>query len=324
MKPKVREAKQTHLIAASLGLLAVFIFAADASAYYHPTLGRFMSRDPGSGGPVRIGAGGPAVAGGFIPRDQYVDGMNLYQYVRSNSLTYVDPFGDQATRPSDSTRELAMQRCEAKLDALKALINGDKGAVGKFARCAKKRGTLDVDKMGCVYDLPNSVESDSIAWYDPSSGAIKINARVFASTANGAGNYWGTFLHELTHAVDGKTTFDNNECLDSMIREARAYWRMDDKCSCEAACERAWGSARYGCYISEAFQPSWNAWRKQYGSSSSSQPASRPQFTPPDQATWYQNNQDKWVKACKAKCNDGPLRNNRSVDADCDAELSAQ
>jgi RHS repeat-associated protein len=38
---------------------------------YNPTTGRFLQRDP----------------------IQYKDGMNLYQYVTSNSLSYLDPFG---------------------------------------------------------------------------------------------------------------------------------------------------------------------------------------------------------------------------------------
>ena len=90
--------KRTHLIAALVGLVAIGIFATDAAAYYHPGLGRFTSRDPGAGGAMRIGGGGPAVAGGFIPRDptgsnQYADGMNLYQYVRSNPIDGLDPMG---------------------------------------------------------------------------------------------------------------------------------------------------------------------------------------------------------------------------------------
>lgn len=62
--------KQTHLIAVLVGIVAMGIFAADASAMYHPGMGTFMQRDPGAGGAHRIGAGGTAVAGGFIPRDR--------------------------------------------------------------------------------------------------------------------------------------------------------------------------------------------------------------------------------------------------------------
>ena len=99
MKPKVREAKRTHLIAALVGIVAMSIFAADASAMYHPGMGTFMQRDPGAGGAHRLGAGGaPAATGRFIPRDptgsnQYADGMNLYQYTKSNPIVGTDPQG---------------------------------------------------------------------------------------------------------------------------------------------------------------------------------------------------------------------------------------
>ena len=84
---------RTQLLGALTAVVALGVLAADASAYYHPTMGRFMSRDPGAGGPPRPGSAGPAVSGGFIPRDQYVDGMNLYQYVRSNPIIRLDPTG---------------------------------------------------------------------------------------------------------------------------------------------------------------------------------------------------------------------------------------
>ena len=99
------EVKRTHLIAALIAVVAVGLIAADASAYYHPTMGRFTSRDPGTGSATRIGAAGPAVGGGFIQRDpagsnEYADGMNLYQYVRSNPIIYVDWQGAVASQPS--------------------------------------------------------------------------------------------------------------------------------------------------------------------------------------------------------------------------------
>jgi len=98
MQPKACKAKRTHLIAALLGIVVLSIFAADAAAMYHPGMGRFLSRDPGAGGAMRIGAGGAAPVGGFIPRDPtgsnpYADGMNLYQYVRSSPVRYRDPSG---------------------------------------------------------------------------------------------------------------------------------------------------------------------------------------------------------------------------------------
>ena len=102
MQTQLRVTKRTSLVAFLVGMVAkrsliiallviatLSVFTADASAMYHPAMGRFLQRDPGPGGPVRIGSAGPATVGGFVPRDptgrrQYADGMNLYQYVRSN------------------------------------------------------------------------------------------------------------------------------------------------------------------------------------------------------------------------------------------------
>ena len=87
--------KTTLLVAALVGLVALALFAADASAIYHPTTGRFLQRDPGPDGMMaapRV-AGGMADVGGFLPRDQYKDGMNLCQYSRSSPMVFVDPTG---------------------------------------------------------------------------------------------------------------------------------------------------------------------------------------------------------------------------------------
>ena len=106
--------KHSHLVAVLAGLAVAAVLAADASAFYHPGLGRWISRDPGAstGDAMRIGAGGQAVGGGFLPRDQYADGMNLYQYVRSSPTGILDSEGLQS--------ESAASCCcrEAKLELL--------------------------------------------------------------------------------------------------------------------------------------------------------------------------------------------------------------
>ena len=96
--------KRTHLTAVVVCLAVVAIITTNASAMYNPRMGTFLQRDPGpgAGGPARPGAGGPSVGGGFVPRDQYADGMSLYQYVRSAPPNYVDWNGAQASSTTTS------------------------------------------------------------------------------------------------------------------------------------------------------------------------------------------------------------------------------
>jgi len=149
--------KGIKTLAVLVGLAAITVAANDASAYYHPRLGRFLSRDPGAGGvaragtasPVmgdsfaprdpmgnaqRVGSGGTAPVGGFIPRDptesnQYADGMNLYQYVRSNPVRYRDPSGlkidhyDCCTDAQKRAIKAAHDAAEKKLKVIKEAID---------------------------------------------------------------------------------------------------------------------------------------------------------------------------------------------------------
>jgi hypothetical protein len=110
--------KTTRLLTILIALAALATITAEASAYLHPGTGRFISRDPGPGSTTNNPAQGahfpprdpspndssrsvttvPAPTTGFIPRDptgtnQYADGMNLYQYVRSNPVGLTDFLG---------------------------------------------------------------------------------------------------------------------------------------------------------------------------------------------------------------------------------------
>ena len=97
--------KRTRLIAVLVAVFAVGIFATDASAFYHPGMGRWMQRDPGAGGMTgapRVGTAGPAVGGQFIPTDptgQYRDGPNLYGCVGNNPVNWVDWTGNAKEKP---------------------------------------------------------------------------------------------------------------------------------------------------------------------------------------------------------------------------------
>jgi len=263
-----------------------------------------------------------------IAHARYRDGMNLYQYVRGNPVNLIDWRGAQASRPSaprDAQADAALGSCRATLGALKREFSSGRGAVSLFYRCAVKRGCLNPRNIDCKYEPTKRAGG----WYDPSDHGIYINARYFTSEATRKSiNWWRVKVHELVHAVDCNTTFAPNKCLDMMIREARAYWRMQDKCTCAKACEDAWRSAAYHCYIAEAWEPAvkefeekhskW--WRENYGKPEASR-APKPSIQAPDQLTWYRRNRDRWVAACKAKCNAGPLKDNRVVDRECEQVL---
>ena len=104
-----------HAKQRAFGLAAVAIlgFAAEeASAYYAPEMGRYISRDPaGRNNLARIGAANSSVdqptSGRLIDRNDantdpmapYHDGMNLYQYVEAAPLQRTDPHGLESYDP---------------------------------------------------------------------------------------------------------------------------------------------------------------------------------------------------------------------------------
>ena len=84
-----------------VGLLVAVAFAVLAEnawargRMYHPRLARFMQRDPVGTAlepPMARNVSSPQFTR-QNPTEQYGDGMNLYQFVRSNPQRYVDPFG---------------------------------------------------------------------------------------------------------------------------------------------------------------------------------------------------------------------------------------
>jgi hypothetical protein len=115
--------KRTHLLAVLVVSAAATVLVADASAMYHPGMGRFMQRDPIADLDRDLIVASPS-ADAFVPQGPegadpaiaYSDGMNLYEYVRSSPTGYVDPLGLLATQPGDPTSAPATSTCPADKD----------------------------------------------------------------------------------------------------------------------------------------------------------------------------------------------------------------
>lgn len=79
-------------------LLTLAALAPEAAAVYDPATGRWLTRDPL--GTMHVA---PPIGRSVNPRPhlRYVDGMNLYQGVRSNPVRLTDPLGAAAEDPHD-------------------------------------------------------------------------------------------------------------------------------------------------------------------------------------------------------------------------------
>ena len=80
--------RSNRLCSVLVGFTVLAALAADASAMYHPTLGRFLQRDP-------IG---------------YADGMGLHEYVRGSPVAALDPSGLWLPRDHRGLDGLAVER----------------------------------------------------------------------------------------------------------------------------------------------------------------------------------------------------------------------
>jgi hypothetical protein len=168
-----------HVFAVLVFFAAVSMLAADASAVYHPTVGRFMQRDPGPAGPVapRIG--------------QYRDGMNQHQYVRSNPTISRDPYG------------LSSQQGTAFL--MPTAMKASPWQSGKPLERRCPEGSEDLcDKL--TFSFYHS---------DPENKASPGYDRGFLSHAKGAGTYIGvTDVGHLIYNLDQQVRYC--QCVETL------------------------------------------------------------------------------------------------------------
>ena len=68
-------------------IIAVFLIQ-PVFGMYHQKMGRFMTHDPLGVKPDKY-----SMQSQFMPRLQYIDGVNVYEYVISNPVRFVDAYG---------------------------------------------------------------------------------------------------------------------------------------------------------------------------------------------------------------------------------------
>jgi hypothetical protein len=197
--------RTTRLVAAFAGLLALAVCAADASAMYNPSTGTWLQRDPGPGGMMaaapRLGRG-PAMGGGFMPRDQYSDGMNLYQYCRAAPLALGDPEGLAVpgkmiydTRTVHAT-DAAWKAARAQSNVAgqtQFLTSASVSATFNPAAPCDCTFTINSLDIGIAIDIP----AVGVTWYEPSwfgTGAppVKMSGSLFGTNS----------MHEAFHRTE--------------------------------------------------------------------------------------------------------------------------
>jgi len=138
---------RTRLVGFLVTLTFVFLAATDASAMYNPATGTFLNRDPGPGGPTRLGMVMHVPRSQFIQRDapnQYTDGMNLYEYARSRPSLLVDPMGTM------SGLTCCLNKC-------------DQDAWNGFTGCVKRVFGYSSDAMQKCQDILDYVTPEDVA-----------------------------------------------------------------------------------------------------------------------------------------------------------------
>lgn len=161
---------------------------------------------------MHIGAGGAAPVGGFIPRDltgsnQYADGPNLYQYVRSNPVNKVDPQG---------TISMACYNHRLK----KAKV--DPKVQQAITAARSKKCCLGIPRLGKVKCKKSCIGGVS-GRYNPFSRNISMCAKGLPNGISQA-RFTQIVYHELIHAKSICGWWKLG-CKNCMIEEKRAYFK---------------------------------------------------------------------------------------------------
>jgi len=192
-KRRRRRARRAHpesttLVTALVGLCGVAVFAAHASAYYHPGLGRFIQRDP-------IGYGS---------RD-----LNLYAYVSGRPATFVDATGMRATDIFSVSKvgyEKGSARHKKCVDEVDAAIDNFQDEAKRMVE--RKCGKVNIRCLCCdakenIDDFPKGMTSKYVhcECKDPKNPKL-VGGVIFICEDRGEEGIARLARHEMVHAYD--------------------------------------------------------------------------------------------------------------------------
>jgi hypothetical protein len=253
-KRKTRAAKAAPAVKSSrakkllhVAVAGLLIAAVGAAAYF----AFFYNGPPATTTPARVGTAGPAAGGGFMPMDQYADGLNLYEYAKGMPASASDPLG-LFTEYECCTNK---QKTKIMGDALRArtmiiilqndirkAIAADKGQYPAFTGAALQSALHVLDgAQTAIRDLKVKCELPGESRMCESGAAAWIKS-VFARTVHlcptvadstmysywqyGPRNRAATLVHEGTH-TRGTTDaryFDNHNERPHRVGLVQWHW----------------------------------------------------------------------------------------------------
>ena len=229
------------------GMMSLTI-AAPAAAYYNPQLGRWVQPDPNGTGLVlapglRYHGANPTVTVSMAYQLQFGDGMNFYEFLRSNPATNHDPtglfsltdFGISSGVQGDMTGMYADMGA-SMVDALKgiALLQSERSAVVDDVIDAASYDFSGIDRALAVYD---GYQAATLGVFFGSvggklaGGVIGAGRRAwsyFAGRAGGRANLLGRLSDGTSslrrfHGMDGAGLGEWTDAAEHMSPRAAAY-----------------------------------------------------------------------------------------------------
>lgn len=204
--------RQRNVLTIGMGLLVSVLMAGSASAYYSPSMGRFLNRDPiNEPGAVLIRQmARPAMS--FIPRDPIASNpdANAYGFVNNSPTNLIDPDGLKARasiNKKDCTITLTLNFGIYGAHASWAVGTAIEDSIESWWNGHNtKRGCKDSDSGGCGVKVKANVKyyQNAKHWYDvPQDNQLKVVDTVGpgGNIPRGLGGVFQTYTYGHTVAI---------------------------------------------------------------------------------------------------------------------------